>query len=50
VSWFKAQGLYVIGGVPREWRTGTGGSRPGFSSVYHAFHMISPWLVGGSAT
>jgi len=29
VNWFKGQGCYVIGGVPRGWRTGDGGSRPG---------------------
>ncbi|MER6540245.1 discoidin domain-containing protein [Streptomyces sp900105755] len=46
VNWFKGQGCYVIGGVPREWRTGTGGSQSGFSGVYHAFNMISPWMVG----
>lgn len=46
VNWFKEQGCYIIGGVPREWRFGTGGSRPGFIDVYHAFNMISPWLVG----
>jgi hypothetical protein len=46
VNWFKAQGCYVIGGVPREWRTSDGGSRPGFGDVYHAFNMISPWMVG----
>ncbi len=46
INWFKAQGCYVIGGVPREWRDGTGGSRPGFINVYHAFNMISPWLIG----
>ncbi|MGW2962803.1 discoidin domain-containing protein [Streptomyces sp. NPDC001220] len=46
VNWFKSQGCYVIGGVPREWRTGTGGSQPGFLGVYHAFNMISPWMVG----
>ncbi|MEV7391358.1 discoidin domain-containing protein [Streptomyces sp. NPDC091215] len=46
VNWFKSQGCYVIGGVPREWRTGTGGSRPGYLGVYHAFDMISPWMVG----
>jgi hypothetical protein len=46
VNWFKGQGCYVIGGVPREWRTGEGGSRPGFSDVYHAFNMLSPWMVG----
>ena len=46
INWFKSQGCYVIGGVPREWRTGVGGSRPGFSGVYHAMNMISPWMVG----
>ncbi|MEV7321266.1 discoidin domain-containing protein [Streptomyces sp. NPDC093970] len=46
INWFKGQGCYVIGGVPREWRTGTGGSQSGFLGVYHAFHMISPWMVG----
>ena len=46
INWFKGQGCYVIGGVPREWRTGTGGSRAGYTDVYHAFNMISPWMVG----
>jgi hypothetical protein len=46
INWFKSQGVYVIGGVPREWRTGTGGSRAGFLGTYHAFNMISPWMVG----
>ncbi|HEX3792548.1 MAG TPA: discoidin domain-containing protein [Pseudonocardiaceae bacterium] len=46
VNWFKGQGCYVIGGVPREWQTGTGGSRPGFLGTYHAFNMLSPWMVG----
>jgi hypothetical protein len=46
VNWFKSQGCYVIGGVPTWWRTGDRDSRAGFSSVYHAFNMISPWLVG----
>lgn len=46
INWFKAQGCYVIGGVPREWRTGTGGSRPGYLGMYHSFNMISPWLIG----
>jgi chitodextrinase len=50
VNWFKGQGCYVIGGVPREWRTGVGGSRPGFADVYHAFNMISPWMVGAIGT
>ncbi|HTI92428.1 MAG TPA: glycoside hydrolase family 71/99-like protein [Puia sp.] len=52
INFFKGQGCYVIGGVPREWRTGVGGSRSGFLSVYHSLNMISPWLIGaiGSVT
>jgi hypothetical protein len=50
VNWFKSQGCYVIGGVPREWRTGTGGSRAGYLGVYHAFNMLSPWMVGAIGT
>jgi hypothetical protein len=46
VSWFKNQGCYVMGGVPTWWRTGVSDSRPGFLDVYHAFNMISPWMVG----
>jgi chitodextrinase len=50
INWFKGQGCYVIGGVPREWRTGVGGSRAGFIGTYHAFNMISPWMVGAIGT
>ncbi len=50
INWFKAQGCYVIGGVPREWRTGGAGTRTGYTDVYHAFHMISPWMVGAIGT
>jgi hypothetical protein len=50
VNWFKSQGCYVIGGVPTWWRTGTSDSRAGFSDVYHAFNMLSPWLVGRIGT
>jgi hypothetical protein len=50
VNWFKSQGVYLIGGVPREWRTGTGGSRSGYSGVYHGFNMLSPWMVGAIGT
>ncbi|MCA1219457.1 discoidin domain-containing protein [Streptomyces sp. 8L] len=50
VNWFKSQGCYVIGGVPTHWRAGTDDSRPGFADVYHAFHMISPWMVGRIST
>jgi hypothetical protein len=46
VDWFKAQGCYVIGGVPTHWRNGNEDSRAGFADVYHAFDMLSPWMVG----
>jgi hypothetical protein len=46
INWFKGQGCYVIGGVPRGWRQGTDGSRAGYIGVYHALNMISPWLIG----
>ncbi|MGW5353111.1 glycoside hydrolase family 71/99-like protein, partial [Streptomyces sp. NPDC004031] len=46
LNWFKAQGCYVIGGVPTWWRTGDRDSRPGFADVYHGFDMLSPWMVG----
>jgi len=50
INFFKTQGCYVIGGVPREWRTGVGGSRAGFIDTYHAMNMISPWMVGAIGT
>ncbi|MDB5120125.1 MAG: hypothetical protein JWN56_1343 [Sphingobacteriales bacterium] len=46
ITWFKAQGCYVIGGVPTNWRTQTSDSRPNFISAYKALDMISPWMVG----
>jgi chitodextrinase len=46
INWFKGQGCYVIGGVPTHWRLGTDDSRAGYLDVYHAFNMISPWMVG----
>jgi len=49
INWFKSQNCYVIGGVPRGWRQGTDGSRTGYISVYHAFNMLSPWLIGAVA-
>ncbi|MFC7586110.1 glycoside hydrolase family 71/99-like protein [Nonomuraea antimicrobica] len=48
VRWFKDQGLYVVGGVPRGWRTDAG-AKPGFAPVYRAFDMLSPWMVGSTA-
>jgi len=46
IEWFKAQGCYVIGGVPTHWREQNSDSRPGFIDVYKAFDMLSPWMVG----
>ncbi len=46
INWFKANGCFVIGGVPTNWRTSNGDSKPGFGSVYDAYDMISPWSVG----
>ncbi|MEY9848618.1 hypothetical protein ABH940_005722 [Streptacidiphilus sp. BW17] len=50
ISWFKSQGCYVMGGVPTWWRLGTSDSRPGYLDVYHAFDMLSPWMVGRIGT
>lgn len=46
INWFKQQGCYVIGGVPTHWRNQNSDSRSGFISVYKAFNMLSPWMVG----
>ncbi|MFG1608227.1 discoidin domain-containing protein [Actinoplanes sp. NPDC049265] len=50
INRLEALGLYVIGGVPTYWREGKNDSRAGFLDVYHAFHMISPWMVGRTGT
>ncbi|MFF2525342.1 glycoside hydrolase family 71/99-like protein [Streptomyces liangshanensis] len=47
VNWFKSKGCYVIGGVPRGWRTDSN-AKPGFAPVYAALNMVSPWNVGNS--
>lgn len=41
-----AYNVYVVGGVPFFWRTGTRDSRPGWLSVYQTFDALSPWAVG----
>ena len=46
IQWFKDQGCYVIGGVPTHWRDQNSDSKPAFISVYKAFNMLSPWMVG----
>ncbi|MGV9847521.1 glycoside hydrolase family 71/99-like protein [Streptomyces sp. NPDC003442] len=45
INWFKSKGAYVIGGVPRGWRTDAN-AKPGFGPVYAALNMVSPWNVG----
>jgi hypothetical protein len=50
INWFKAQGCYVIGGVPTYWRTEVNDSKPNFLSAYSALDMISPWMVGRMRT
>ncbi|MFB7495941.1 xylosidase/arabinosidase [Streptomyces sp. NPDC056161] len=47
INWFKSKGCYVIGGVPRGWRTDSN-AKPGFGPVYAALDMVSPWNVGNS--
>lgn len=46
INWFKAQGCYVAGSCPGQWRTGSGDSKSGFVETYKAFDMISGWAVG----
>jgi hypothetical protein len=41
ITWLQGQGCYVIGGVPREWR-----SRTADLTMYHSLNAISPWMVG----
>jgi fibronectin type 3 domain-containing protein/lysophospholipase L1-like esterase len=46
INFLKAQGCYVMGGVPGQWRTGTGDSAPNFMPVYQMMDLIGPWAVG----
>jgi hypothetical protein len=48
VKAFEGMGLYVIGGLPPDWRTadGTRWGKTGFLPVYDALSAISPWMVG----
>ncbi|MCA1220132.1 glycoside hydrolase family 71/99-like protein [Streptomyces sp. 8L] len=45
INWFKDKGVYVIGGVPRGWRTDSN-AKAGFAPVYAALNMVSPWNTG----
>jgi hypothetical protein len=50
INFFKNAGCYVIGGVPTHWREQYSDSRSNFISVYQAFNMLSPWMVGRIGT
>lgn len=40
------QQFYLIGGLPSNWRGGTGNSKGGYWGVFSVFDMIQPWSVG----
>jgi hypothetical protein len=46
IQFLQGRGCYVIGGVPANWRTESGDSKPGFMAAYKAYNMISPWTPG----
>lgn len=53
INWFKSDAparyrATVFGGVPQWWRLNKWGARtdPGWTNVYRAFNVISPWTVG----
>jgi hypothetical protein len=52
VSWFKATGCTVMGGVPTNWRTLNGDAQtdPGWSNAFRSFNIVSPWSVGRYST
>ena len=52
ISFFKAAGCTVMGGVPTYWRTLSNDSQtdPAWAAAYRAFDIISPWSVGRYST
>ncbi len=46
IQFLQSRGCYVIGGVPTNWRTESGDSKPGFMNAYKAYDMVSPWAPG----
>jgi len=46
IQFLKDRGCYVIGGVPTNWRTESGDSKPGFMPAYKSYDMVSPWTPG----
>lgn len=49
IDWLKAQGCYVVGGVPAGWRTGEA-TRPNFLSAFLRLDAIQPWSDGAAVT
>jgi hypothetical protein len=46
IEFLRSRGCYVIGGVPTNWRTESGDSKPGFLEAYKTYDMVSPWTPG----
>ena len=46
IKFLQSRGCYVIGGVPTNWRTESGDSKPGFITAYKTYNMVSPWTPG----
>src|SRR5271166_576945 len=48
ISWFKPQGVTVMGGVPTYWHTLTGDAHTNaaWTPVYLLFDVLGPWAVG----
>lgn len=49
IDWFHEKGCYVIGGVPKGWRTSMT-EKEGMEEAYCRLDMISPWAVGSAST
>ena len=52
ISFFKAAGCTVMGGVPTYWRTLSNDSQTNaaWAAAYRSFDIISPWSVGRYST
>jgi hypothetical protein len=51
INWLRSppstfQPAYIMGGVPFNWRTGTGDSDHNWLNVFRSFDVLSPWSVG----
>jgi hypothetical protein len=45
IKFLKSEGLYVVGGVPHDWRKRIQ-NNPAWEAVYSSMDAISPWNVG----